>query len=498
MNKKYQFKHLIIAFMCGSIFFSGLTFAATQNLEGSFDKLNFIINGEDKTAVDGMYDNNGTKVPASFIYQDTTYVPIRMIGSLLGKTVEWNQECKTVLIGGKASDEVMKTICKNANNAMLASNFLYLNVYSLNEIKAKYLAGDAGVTASVDQLKQQADKEMKAGPYSVTYKTSTPPSGDKHDYVSIGIYWWPNPDTPDGKPYIRKDGFVNPETKNSAYDKDSLVKSHSAIKTLALAYFYTGNEVYAEYASKLLRVWYLNPDTMMNPNLNYGQSIPGVTEGRKEGIIETINIMNILDYVTILNKSKYLPDSDLNRFKDWIAAYMKWLTENKIGLDEKKATNNHGTWYDTQVASFALFSGKLDVAKKYIESGKQRVDGQIESDGKMPQEMDRTLSLHYPLYNLQGFVYLAQLGDKVGIDLWNYESPKGGSIKKSLNFLAPYYAGDKKWELEQAVEASMAEGIPVFVPAGIKFNDKLYQRTADKLLKDYIDAREKLLYANLN
>ena len=48
-------------------------------------------------------------------------------------------------------------------------------------------------------------------PPSVMDKGVTPPSGDKHDYMSQAPYWWPDPTKPDGSPYIRKDGERNPE-----------------------------------------------------------------------------------------------------------------------------------------------------------------------------------------------------------------------------------------------------------------------------------------------
>src|SRR4051812_27315839 len=57
-----------------------------------------------------------------------------------------------------------------------------------------------------------ADAALKAPLFTVTSKTRVPPSGDKRDYMSLGPYWWPNPETSDGLPYVRRDGMVNPES----------------------------------------------------------------------------------------------------------------------------------------------------------------------------------------------------------------------------------------------------------------------------------------------
>src|SRR5690606_41789327 len=71
--------------------------------------------------------------------------------------------------------------------------------------------------AADGKLLQQADKALTRKAYSVTQKDGIAPSGNKHDYVSLSRYWWPNPDTPDGLPYIYKDGQSNPELNR--YDR---------------------------------------------------------------------------------------------------------------------------------------------------------------------------------------------------------------------------------------------------------------------------------------
>ena len=61
----------------------------------------------------------------------------------------------------------------------------------------------------------------------------------------------------------------------------------------------------------------------------------------------------------------------------------------------------------------------------------------------------RTKSLSYSRMNLSAFQRLARLGEKVGVDLWNYETPDGRSIKKAQDFLAPYLRREKEWEYPQ-------------------------------------------------
>ena len=68
-----------------------------------------------------------------------------------------------------------------------------------------------------------------------------PPSGDIHDYTSMGPYWWPDPEKEDGLPYIRRDGEINPEYFDYK-DKEEMGKLLNSLKVLSQAFYFTGNE----------------------------------------------------------------------------------------------------------------------------------------------------------------------------------------------------------------------------------------------------------------
>ena len=89
--------------------------------------------------------------------------------------------------------------------------------------KKKSLAKDKTLQPAYKELLKNADALLNYKPVSVMDKTALPPSGSKHDYMSIGPYWWPDTTKPDGLPYIRKDGEVNPEVKDYQ-DKNNMPK----------------------------------------------------------------------------------------------------------------------------------------------------------------------------------------------------------------------------------------------------------------------------------
>jgi hypothetical protein len=227
----------------------------------------------------------------------------------------------------------------------------------MNDVRARGEKGDPAIAAAIARLQEDAKTALAIEPMSVMDKPITPPSGDKHDYMSQPPYWWPDPSKPDGKPYIRKDGERNPEISKIT-DRDNLGRLGGAVTTLSLAYAYTGREEYATHAARLMRVWFLGPATRMNPHLTFGQYIPGINQGRGIGIIETRSLPDMLDGIILISSSPAWTRADEDRLQAWMRQYLSWLTESTHGQEESKNGNKHETWYDVQVAGLALYTGQ--------------------------------------------------------------------------------------------------------------------------------------------
>jgi hypothetical protein len=371
-----------------------------------------------------------------------------------------------------------------------------LDAGTLIEQRQRYTADPNSSLATA--LRDAADRAMKDGPFSVLDKQVSPPSGDKHDYMSMGTYWWPNPKTANGLPYIRRDGERNPEIEKIP-DHQNLGRVGRDSRLLALAFYVTGNEAYAARAALLLRTWFLDPATRMNPNLNFGQGIPGITTGRGTGIIDSQGLTDVVDAVGLLAGSKSWKDEDQKGMERWFAAYLSWLQQSPIGQDEAKATNNHGTFYDAQVADFALFTGQAALAHDVIVQAKEkRLARQIMPDGSQPLETERTRGLSYSLFNLEGLMKLAGLGEHAGVDLWNFQTADGRSIRRALDYVLPFAAGEKKWEHQQITEFKPQEIAPLLLRAASKLHKPEYENAARKLGAPGSDVNNLLLVAELH
>lgn len=300
-------------------------------------------------------------------------------------------------------------------------------------------------------LAEDADSLLQCRPLSVTDKADVPASGDRHDYMSLARYYWPDPSKPDGLPYVNRDGLSNPELNR--YDRNRLGTTCRRINTLALMWYFSGNEAYAAMAVELMRVWFLNPATRMNPNLNYAQIAKGHdgNRGRSYGVLDAYSLVETLDALTLLEGSKSFPAKDRKKMRQWVKDLRDWMLKSEQGKQERAGGNNHGVACDAMLAAFSLYVGDEATARSVLdEVPARRIDRQIEPDGRQPQELRRTLAFHYSIYNLGFLADLCLIGHRLGINLEDYRSSDGRSIYAALGFLAPYLGKPQgEWPYQQ-------------------------------------------------
>lgn len=357
------------------------------------------------------------------------------------------------------------------------------------------IADDADKVRALKLLLKKADKVLnEAKVYSVMDKKQVPPSGDKHDYMSTGPYWWPDPTKPDGLPYIKKDGLRNP-TYYDITDSQELDKVEDCALKLALAYYFTHENKYANFASKLIKTWFLDTETRQNPNLNFGQGIPGLNTGRGTGIIETRDVYRVLDAAILIKETQNWNIEDHEALKKWFSDYLTWMLESPIGKDEADSKNNHGTFFSEQIIAFSLFSERPEVALNEIEIFKNRMESQLKPDGSQPLELIRTKSWNYVNMNLYGYFLIAKLAENANIQLWNQQISEGKNMRNALDWIVPYLKNEKVWEYEQIQKIGFGETIKILKYASKKYSNIEYEALAKKIdLKTYQSEMNELTY----
>ena len=348
--------------------------------------------------------------------------------------------------------------------------------------------------AAIDRARilKAADAALKLEPITITAFRAELSEGGPQDFYSNGDYWWPNPNTTNGLPYVQRDGQSNPG--NFTAHRRCVNELRDAVAALGAAYKVKGEDRYAAKAAELLRVFFVDPKTQMNPSLKYAQAIPGVSPGRGIGIIDTLHLAEVPLAVLALQKSKAFPSEVFSGVKEWFRDYSEWMVTSKNGNDEANAGNNHAVAYWLQIACFARLTGddaKLTESRRRFKE--VFVAKQMTNDGSFPQELRRTKPYAYSIFQLDNMASLCQVASTPEDDLWKFEMSDGRGIKKAMEFLYPFLADKSKWPRKPDVQAW--EGWPARQPcllfAGRALDQPKYLDLWRKLEPDPTDAEVK-------
>ncbi len=319
------------------------------------------------------------------------------------------------------------------------------------------------------RLKKLAREALNMPLQSVTFKKEMVLVQDKHEYESFSIYSWPNPDTEDGLPYIKRDGFQNP--KHLEGDKLALRKLAYAVYYLGIVYYITKEDIYYQRLREHLFCFFINPETKMLPNLNHGQAMLGVNEGQRGGIIDFgVSFGYALAILQCLKGQGLLDAELLQGMKSWLKEFKEWLIASSFGKEMKECTNNHALVYDYLLLILSVFLDDfymlVTIKSRYLE----RMQQQILKDGEMPLELKRVNSRSYYFMNLKLFIEIGKIisldikkypllcaaidyyGAHDSVERWEYsqEIPFVEEYDNYFYYIAKHYFGIKKYTLKKS------------------------------------------------
>ncbi|MFC4721690.1 alginate lyase family protein [Geojedonia litorea] len=348
----------------------------------------------------------------------------------------------------------------------------------LARVKAGLKVGHPNFVAALKTIVSNADAALEQPTVNVVDEGAVPPSGDPHDYYSYSPYWWPNPENPDG-PYIWRDGEVNPDRKTS--DITRIEAMVDRVTSLIPAWYFTGDERYAESAVEQLRTWFLDPETKMNPNAQFGQKRRGHDYNSPSGVLEVWRMHWVIDCAILLESYAGWTEDDAKALRSWFSQFATWMVESPTGIEESMQPNNHGTWYNAQLILYALYGNNFDLARQHLDAMPTRIFSQVFIDGRQPQELIRTRSLNYSIFNARALITVARLGRHLDYDLFAYRSLEGRSIKLAVDYMTPFILGENDWPIVQIRPQSNESAAQLYWDASIGFQDREYANVLRQL-----------------
>ncbi len=344
------------------------------------------------------------------------------------------------------------------------------------------------VAIDKDRILKAASAALNQAPVTITTFPAKLSEGGPNDFYSNGDYWWPDPSKPNGLPYIKRDGETNPE--NFSQHRMVVKTLRDSTAALAAAYKITGDDKYVTKAAELLRVFFLDAKTRMNPSLNFTQAVPGVSPGRGIGIIDALHLIEVPAAVKAMEKSKSFPADMAASLRQWFRELAEWMTTSKNGDEEAHAKNNHAVAFYLQLAVYADFIGDQDKLTLCRQQFKEVfVAKQMAEDGSFPLELARTKPYGYSIFQLDNMTLLCQVLSTREDNLWTFETKDGKSISKAISYLYPFIADKSKWTLKPDVNAW--EGWPARQPnlifGGMALGEQRYLDLWQKLPSDPTD-----------
>jgi len=306
----------------------------------------------------------------------------------------------------------------------------------LTAIKELVRKGNALASRVAEGLRSRADVLLYIQNPSVTQKKKVPAGASLHDYCSLAKYWWPNPDTVDGMPYVRRDGYINPNVYTENYDLNRLETFSDACLLLAVAAYITDDKIYAEKARSLIKTWLLDDETKQNPNFQYAQIIPGNTKVRAAGLVESRRFIYVCEALQILKFMKLIPDEEFDQCKRWFREFLEWLETSPQGIKASQAQNNIGLWYDLQRLVFAKFTNQEErkICEIISHSIIPKMKEQTDAVGKLQNEMSRARPYDYVAFTLLAMAGLIAASDHGEIRLAQYSTEESESFANALNW----------------------------------------------------------------
>ncbi|MCC5940049.1 MAG: alginate lyase family protein, partial [Balneolaceae bacterium] len=382
-----------------------------------------------------------------------------------------------IVNGCKSSNDIPDFSVSNTGPYIINTDYLDVVISNLDSVPH--------LIEEYDLLIEGADRFLSHNFRYVTEKPQVPAGGSINDYVSISRYWHPDST---GAHTIYRDGVTNPMVEQ--FDRPKLAEMSSGVYTLALAYYLSKNEDYAEKASEILKKWFFEPYSRMNPNMDFAQvrlGVPDTGGGGSPGIIDANDFIQVVDAVSLLYDSNSWSGNNHIELKEWFYHFSRWIIRN-YNADAYNVTNV-STWLDVQRAIYFMLSEQEDKLNSdfYIPPVSERISTQFNTDGVQPFEVTRGRPQHYVYFNLRGYMNLTHLRkNRTATDRdWQILNTQNiGGLEPALSMIANHVLNlSEPGTFISEPGFDECRYYEILKPAAVAFNSELYENAAMELVR---------------
>ena len=315
---------------------------------------------------------------------------------------------------------------------------MYLNQEEIDAIKTKVDAGIEPWASGYIDTMFAANSALTQPTLSVTFQGRT----SNQYYTESPYCGWTEVD---GQPPDCRDGQINPAQDRGDYV--AVIALGDAVRDLGLGYAFTGDEVYANKAIELIRVWSLDLETRMLADetamkIELFITLPGYFYGAD----------------LIWNYEGGWVGSEKEDFRTWVKKIGDFTRNRQISaINSANGTatnlNNFANWRNVVIGSAgALLDDNglleyMELAYKHLMSVQVNGSGSA-VPGYLGQEVTRTQGLHYSLFATNAMIQGAEIMRHRGVNLYDYvDSGTGAGLELVLGFVTPFAIDPESWEL---------------------------------------------------
>ncbi|MFE5309591.1 alginate lyase family protein [Isoptericola sp. NPDC056605] len=220
--------------------------------------------------------------------------------------------------------------------------------------------------------------------------------------------------------------------------KHALLDDANQAYAAGIAYSVTGEEVYAEAAAKMIRAW---------------SHVQEVRTTEDSGLTFSYHFPAMIFAADLIDDYDGFSAGDR-------AAFTAFLRGGSLNANTMDRTNNWGNWGMVLVIATAAYLEDEALFQTAVHRWKYFVEHQIDADGTLPLEISRndgtgSHGIWYTHFTLQPQTIAAEIALVNGVDLYDYRSPSGRSLRQAYEAVSGWVAEPETFPVWQGDPSGM-------------------------------------------